>query len=105
MNVEKSLKRRMKLKKEGDNWSWINFKYEQLGMFYLVCGILDHSERDCNVVYANPDKVIEKEYGTWLRTPAKNLKNNTGSRWLHTVSDGEQMWPGKGYQEGSSNNE
>ncbi|XP_074351468.1 uncharacterized protein LOC141690579 [Apium graveolens] len=28
MNVIKPLKRRMRIKREGGNWSWINFKYE-----------------------------------------------------------------------------
>lgn len=92
MNVEKPLKRRMKLKRDGGNWSWINFKYERLGTFCFVCGILGHSERDCNIVYANSDKVVEKAYGSWLRAPSRNVKNNTGSRWLRTAGDGENPW-------------
>lgn len=66
INIEKPLKRIMKIKHEGDSSSWINFKYEWLNTFYFVCGILGHTERDCNVVYANPDKIIERAYGTWL---------------------------------------
>ncbi|XP_074352060.1 uncharacterized protein At4g02000-like [Apium graveolens] len=89
INVEKPLKRRLKIKREGDNWSWLNFKYERLGIFCFVCGIIGHSERECNVVYANPDKVIEKTYGTWLRAPSRNVKNNRGSRWLRNVNVGE----------------
>ena len=38
MNVEKPLKRR--------------------SSFCFVCGIVGHSERECNVVYANPDKIV-----------------------------------------------
>lgn len=66
MRVDKPLKRKMKIKREGDNWSWINFKYERLGTFCFVCGILGHSERDCNIVYTNPDKTVDKAYGVWL---------------------------------------
>lgn len=55
LNAEKPLKRRMKIKREGDNWSWLNFKYERLGTFCFVCGIIGHSKRECNVVYANPE--------------------------------------------------
>lgn len=60
MNVEKLLIRRMRIKCEGDNWSWLNLKYERLGTFCFWCGIIDHSERDRNVVYANPNKIVKK---------------------------------------------
>lgn len=64
MDIRKPLKRRMKIKREGGDWSWVNFKYERLSTFCFVCGLMDHSDRDCEIVYANPDKVIEKAYGT-----------------------------------------
>ena len=83
----------MKIKREGDNWSWINFKYEHLGTFCFVCGILGHSERDCNIVYRNTDKVIEKAYGVWLRAPSKNAaKMNTGAKWLRNHKDINNPW-------------
>lgn len=96
INVEKPLKRRMKIKREGDSWSWLNFKYERLGTFCFVCGVLGHSERDCNIVYANPDKVVEKAYGPWLRAPARNVQNNAGSRWLRNTKVGEGKWGSQG---------
>lgn len=92
LNVGKPLKRRMKIKREGNNWSWINFKYEKLGTFCFVCGIIGHSERDCAVVYANPEKLIDKAYGTWLRAPNKNVKANTGSRWIRNAGGGKDAW-------------
>lgn len=88
LDIEKPLKRRMKIKREGGDWVWINFKYECLGNFCFVCGILGHVERDCNLVYANPDKQMEKAYGTWLRALNRNAKNNTGARWLRNVDGG-----------------
>lgn len=38
IDVCKPLKRRMKIKREGGDWSWINFKYERLSTFCFVCG-------------------------------------------------------------------
>lgn len=105
LNVEKPLKRRMKIKREGDNWSWLNFKYERLGTFCFVCGIIGHSERDCSVVYANPDKVIDKAYGSRLRSPSRNNKNNAGARWLRNSSGGERLWGQKQSQEGMPSTE
>lgn len=92
MDVEKPLKRRMKIKREGTEGSWINFKYERLSTFCFVCGRLGHSERECNVVYANPDKIVARAYGTWLRAPSKNASMNTVSRWLRNTGDGGNAW-------------
>lgn len=59
MDIDKPLKLKMKIKREGSTWTWINFKYERLSTFCFVCGLMGHSDRDCGIVYANPDKVIE----------------------------------------------
>lgn len=91
MSVLKPLKRRMRIKREGGNWSWIHFKYERLSSFCFVCGIIGHSERDCDVVYDNPGKEIERAYGPWLRAPGKNSKTPAGSRWLRNAEN-ESRW-------------
>lgn len=43
MDINKPLKRRMKIKRKGGTWSWINFKYERLSTFCFVCGLMGHS--------------------------------------------------------------
>lgn len=88
MNITKPLKRRMKLKRDASNWNWINFKYERLGSFCFVCGKIGHSDRDCNVVYANPDKPVERAYGVWLRAPNRSNKIGAGARWLRNNNAG-----------------
>ncbi|XP_074352981.1 uncharacterized protein At4g02000-like [Apium graveolens] len=82
LNVDKPLKRSTKIKREGNSWSWINFKYEKLGTFCFVCGIIGHSDRDCIVVYVNLEKVVEKMYGVWQRASSKRGQRNPGSKWL-----------------------
>lgn len=47
-----------------------------------MCSILGHSDKDCVVVYANPERDVEKAYGPWLRAPTRNAKVNTGAKWL-----------------------
>lgn len=56
--------------REGGAWSWLNFKYERLRNFCFVCGILGHTEKDCSVVYSNPNKEVEHAYRIWLRAPS-----------------------------------
>ncbi|KAL8148422.1 hypothetical protein AgCh_005694 [Apium graveolens] len=93
LNVQKPLKRRVKIKREGDGRSWVNFKYERLGAFCFVCGILGHSKRDCSIVDANSYKVVDRAYGVWLRTPPKNAtKLNTGAKWLKNIGAQSNMW-------------
>lgn len=97
LNVENPLKRRMKIKREGDAWSWINFKYERLGTFCFVCGKLGHADHDCSVVYANLEKTIAQAFGPWLRAPLKNARMNAGSRWLRNVNNASNPWAAKSY--------
>lgn len=92
MNIDKPLKRRMKIKQDASKWNWINFKYERLSSFFFVCGKIGHSDRDCNVEYASPDKLVEHAYGVWLRAPTRTNKIGAGARWLRNVNDGGTQW-------------
>lgn len=88
IDTQKALKRRMKIKREGGTWSWVNFKYERMGSFCFVCGIIDHTERECSIVYEHPEKEIDRAYGAWLRAPARSNKNKVGARWLRNPEGG-----------------
>lgn len=44
LDFDKPLRRRMKIKREGGDWSWPNFKYERLSTFCFVCGMIRYSE-------------------------------------------------------------
>lgn len=104
MDVDKPIKRRLKVKREGDEWSWVNFKYERLSMFYFVCGLLGHSERDCNMVYDNLDKEIMRAYGVYLRAPTRNSNTqNLGAKWLRDGNDGGKTWEEKGKEHSQGN--
>lgn len=103
LNIDKPLRRRMKIKWEGADWSWVNFKYERLSTFCFVCGTLGHSERDCNLVYANLEKDIVRAYGAWLRAPTKNTQSqNLGTKWLRKSGEGSKLWEGSGMQMGQT---
>lgn len=81
MDLDKKLKRRMKVKREGGYWSSVNFKYERLSTFCFVCGIVGHSDRDFGMVYTNPDKDITRAHDVWLRAPVRSGNNlNLGAK-------------------------
>lgn len=93
IDIDKPMRRRMKIKRDGGAWNWVNFKYERLSTFCFVCGMLGHSERECAIVYANPEKEFERASGAWLRAPNRNAANkNIGARWLRNGSDGGNVW-------------
>uniref|UniRef100_A0A803P3Z9 CCHC-type domain-containing protein n=1 Tax=Cannabis sativa TaxID=3483 RepID=A0A803P3Z9_CANSA len=62
IDVNKPLKRRMKLCKENGEWIWANFKYEHLPTFCFVCGIIGHSERFCPKRFDQPLDQLPKPY-------------------------------------------
>lgn len=63
IDLSKPLKRRMKIRKAGDGWEWITFKYENVPTFCFICGMLGHSEKFCSVLFEKPENEIVKPYG------------------------------------------
>ncbi|KAL8133796.1 hypothetical protein AgCh_009020 [Apium graveolens] len=53
-----------------------------------------HTERECGIVYDNPEKEIVRAYGVWLRAQIRNNKKYLGARWLRTTEGGR--WTGHG---------
>ncbi|KAM7510937.1 hypothetical protein LguiB_009812 [Lonicera macranthoides] len=82
LDVRRPLKRRMKVKMDGDEWSWINFKYERLPVFCFYCGLLGHSDMFCEKFLEITDPNIVKPYGSFLRAPNKRPVNRIGEKWL-----------------------
>jgi hypothetical protein len=52
VDVRQPLKKDAKVKKKEGGWSIVNFKYEKLGIFCFVCGIMGRAENKCEVCYA-----------------------------------------------------
>ncbi|KAH9752557.1 CCHC-type domain-containing protein [Citrus sinensis] len=85
IDVRKPLKRRMKLKKVGGDWIWVDFKYERLNIFCFICGLLGHTEKQCPQLYECTSGEIVKAYGHWMKAPHRRNAMNSGDRWLRSI--------------------
>lgn len=56
IDVLKSLKKEIKLHKSGRKWRMVTFKYERLGTFSFVCGILGHNDKSCETLLKKKGK-------------------------------------------------
>lgn len=69
MDLSKPLKRRMKVRRVGNDWFWIVFKYGNVPTFCFICGVVGHSEKFCSRIFDTPENEITKPYGAWMREP------------------------------------
>lgn len=51
INIEKPLKRRMKIFRNKEECFWVNFKYERLPTFCFLCGVIGYSEKLCHKLF------------------------------------------------------
>lgn len=82
LDIKKPLRVRMKMKKPGADWFWVNFRYERLPSFCFHCGVIGHGDRFCPVAFATEVVGKEKPFGSWLRAGGKNPPPVPKNRWL-----------------------
>ncbi|MCI36871.1 hypothetical protein A2U01_0058095, partial [Trifolium medium] len=52
VDVRQPLKKDTKVKNKVGEWCTVNFKYEKLGVFCFVCGIMGHAENKCEICFS-----------------------------------------------------
>ncbi|XP_074378502.1 uncharacterized protein LOC141720045 [Apium graveolens] len=67
VDIRKPLKRRKKICKKDKSEVMVNCKYEKLGDFCFICGMLSHTERFCQKKLEAGSEEIVREWGPWLR--------------------------------------
>ncbi|XP_030505209.1 uncharacterized protein LOC115720192 [Cannabis sativa] len=82
LNIDKPLKKKMKLEKKSGKSSSLIFKYEDLPTFCFICGVLGHSERFCEKLFDTPPELIVKEYDLSLKAAPRRRQHTKGSQWL-----------------------
>lgn len=82
MDVTKPLRRKMKMKREGGDWFWIEFKYERLPNFCFLCGVLGNTERFCHKLFEGANDETERPYGPWIRATGRRPPTMVENQWL-----------------------
>nr|GLL20147.1 uncharacterized protein LOC109173053 [Ipomoea trifida] len=84
LNIHKPLVSQMRIRRNGGDWSWINFKYERLPNFCFICGFIGHTEMYCPKPIDDPNFSAERKFGASLRAPNRRPSPVTGNRWVVT---------------------
>jgi hypothetical protein len=82
VDVRHPLKREKKVKSQGGDWCIVNFKYEKLGIFCFVCGIMGHAENKCEVRFAMERDDGVRAWSNELRADYRRRGGRPASRWL-----------------------
>jgi hypothetical protein len=82
VDVRKPLKKNTKVKNKEGGWCEVQFKYEKLGIFCFVCGIMGHAENKCEIRFAMEHDDGVREWSNELRAEPRRSGGRLVSRWL-----------------------
>lgn len=91
IDLTKPLKRRMKMRRTGDEWFWIIFKYENVPTFCFICGLMGHSDKFYSKFFDTPESEIVRPYGSWMRASVKRHIKPIGAKWLRDGSGDRRL--------------
>jgi len=60
----------------------VAFKYERLGHFCYLCGMLGHIDDYCELLFSMKEDNGEQRWGPELRAEPRNVVASSGSKWL-----------------------
>ncbi|KAK2423100.1 zinc knuckle (CCHC-type) family protein [Trifolium repens] len=95
IDVRKPLKKDTKVKDKAGNWCKVDFRYEKLGIFCYVCGIMGHTENKCEIRYAMEQDDGSREWSADIRAEPRRQGGRLVSSWLREErSGGEEIGGG-----------
>jgi hypothetical protein len=95
VDIRQPLKKDTRVKNQGGNWCTVNFKYEKLGVFCFVCGLIGHGENRCAIRFSMTEDDGSRAWSKELRAEPRRRNGRQTSRWL-TEEDGGQTVHGEG---------
>ncbi|XP_045822007.1 uncharacterized protein LOC123914889 [Trifolium pratense] len=94
VDVRQPLRKDTKVKNKVGEWCTVNFKYEKLGIFCFLCGILGHTENRCEVRYSMEQDDGKREWSADLKAELKRQGGRLTSRWLREENGGQKEHEG-----------
>jgi hypothetical protein len=88
VDVRQPLKKGQRVRDKEGAWCMVNFKYEKLGVFCFVCGIMGHAENKCEVRFAMENDDGRREWSGELRADNRRGGGRQTSRWLREEREG-----------------
>ncbi|MCH96465.1 hypothetical protein A2U01_0017451, partial [Trifolium medium] len=88
VDVRQPLKKDQRVKNKEGAWCKVNFKYEKLGVFCFVCGIMGHSENKCVVRFSMEHNDGRREWSADIRADPRRRGGRQTSRWLREEGGG-----------------
>jgi hypothetical protein len=102
VDVRQPLKKETKVKNRDGEWCIVKFKYEKLGIFCFLCGIMGHAENKCELRYAMEQDDGRREWSAEIRADNRRQGRRLVSRWLREERGGRDD-SGDGGREEPSN--
>jgi hypothetical protein len=82
VDIRQPLKKETRVKNQGGAWCTVNFKYEKLGVFCFVCGIIGHSENRCAIRFSMAEDDGSRAWSKEIRAEPRRRGGRQTSRWL-----------------------
>jgi hypothetical protein len=82
VDIRQPLKKETRVKNQGGAWCTVNFKYEKLGVFCFVCGIIGHSENRCAIRFSMAEDYGSRAWSKEIRAEPRRRGGRQTSRWL-----------------------
>jgi 14-3-3 protein epsilon len=88
IDVRRPLKKDTKVKNKEGAWCTVKFKYEKLGVFCFVCGIMGHAENKCEVLFSKEEDDGVRNWSADIRAESRRQGGRITSRWLKDEGEG-----------------
>ncbi|PNY16121.1 hypothetical protein L195_g012831, partial [Trifolium pratense] len=96
LDVRMPLKKDTKVMNKEGKWCTVKFKYEKLGTFCFVCGVMGHAENRCEVRFSMEQDDGVREWSSEIRADTRRQGGRVSSRWLREEKGGRSEREGGG---------
>ncbi|XP_021715007.1 uncharacterized protein LOC110682971 [Chenopodium quinoa] len=95
ININKPLRRFQRIRDKRGRVVCVEFAYERLPFFCFACGVIGHSEKDCDMV-SEESKAAKLGRGRWLRASPRKGKSKEEEELSAIMAARKQLFVVKG---------